>query len=198
MKLIYIDVETTGLDAANNSIVQLAGIIEIDGVVKEEFDIRITPLEHHSLVDENVLAYIGINKEQIYESGDYIPHTEGYKKFKHILEKYVNPMDRSDKFYFVGYNCHSFDTQFIRSLFGRNDDPYFGSYFWNPSIDVMLLAAFAAMGQRFNLPNFKLMTVAMSLGIDVDEDQAHDALYDVRITRALYKLIESEYHPDVT
>jgi DNA polymerase III epsilon subunit-like protein len=35
------------------------------------------------------------------------------------------------------------------------------------------------------MQDFKLMTVASYLGIDVD-GQAHDALFDVRVTRDLY------------
>jgi len=38
MKLLFLDVETTGVDNSKNGIIQLSGIIEIDGVIKEEFN----------------------------------------------------------------------------------------------------------------------------------------------------------------
>ena len=38
-------------------------------------------------------------------------------------------------------------------------------------------------------PNFKLTTVARSLGIDVEEADAHDAVYDVHLTRQIFRLL---------
>lgn len=40
MKLLYIDTETTGVDPMQNGIVQISGCIEVDGELKEEFDLR--------------------------------------------------------------------------------------------------------------------------------------------------------------
>jgi DNA polymerase-3 subunit epsilon len=37
------------------------------------------------------------------------------------------------------------------------------------------------------MENFKLMTVARTLGIEVDESQLHDALYDVKLTKEIYE-----------
>ena len=42
MKILYLDTETTGI-TANSAVIQFAGIIEIDGEVKEEFNIRCKP-----------------------------------------------------------------------------------------------------------------------------------------------------------
>ena len=38
----------------------------------------------------------------------------------------------------------------------------------------------------YEMENFKLMTVARFLGIEVDESQLHDALYDVKLTKEIY------------
>lgn len=43
MKLFYYDLETTGTNYWQHSIHQIAGIIEIDGIEKERFEINLQP-----------------------------------------------------------------------------------------------------------------------------------------------------------
>jgi DNA polymerase-3 subunit epsilon len=115
-KLLFLDVETTGLNAAVNGIVQLSGIIEIDGEVKEAFDYRLKPFPEDEISDE-ALVVSGITREELttYEE----PH-KIYKKLKELLSKYVNPYDRlSERFIAVGYNFQ-FDYDFLNSFFVKN------------------------------------------------------------------------------
>lgn len=44
MKILYFDVETTGTDSSKHEITQLAIIVEVDGVVKEEVNWRCQPI----------------------------------------------------------------------------------------------------------------------------------------------------------
>jgi DNA polymerase-3 subunit epsilon len=39
------------------------------------------------------------------------------------------------------------------------------------------------------MSDFKLKTVCRHAGISVDESKIHDAIYDIEITRALYKKV---------
>ncbi len=39
--------------------------------------------------------------------------------------------------------------------------------------------------------DFKLKTVGRCAGIEVDESKIHNAIYDIRITRELYKIVIS-------
>lgn len=40
------------------------------------------------------------------------------------------------------------------------------------------------------MENFKLMTVARTMGIEIDENKLHDATYDIELTRDIfYKII---------
>ena len=64
MKTIYIDLETTGLDPNENAIVQLSGMIEIDGEVKESFDFKMQPFEGQ-IVTEESLVINGLTVETI-------------------------------------------------------------------------------------------------------------------------------------
>ena len=116
------------------------------------------------------------------------PEPEGiFKEFERMLKKYVSPFNKKDKFFIVGYNSHSFDCQFLRMFFTRNFCKFYGSYFWTVGFDAMILAAHALADKRPNMKNFKLMTVARELGIEVNEDRLHDAEYDILITKAIYK-----------
>ena len=79
-KVLYFDVETTGLDALRCSIVQLAGIIDVDGVEKERFNIFMRPFEN-SEISQEALKVIGKTKEEI---NSYGCPKKGYNKFREI------------------------------------------------------------------------------------------------------------------
>ena len=53
-KLLYFDTETTGLDPVRNGIIQIAGIIVIDGEVKEEFNIKMQPHENDEITQRRI------------------------------------------------------------------------------------------------------------------------------------------------
>lgn len=189
MKLLYLDLETTGLDSEKNAIIELSGILEIDNKVQESFSIYMKP-DLDQIIDQAALDAIKIDRETI---DNYSSQTIGYDRFIKLLEKHVNVFNKEDKLFLIGYNIHAFDVPFLRTFFNRNNNKYFGSYFHHPSIDVMLLVSYFSMSQRKNLPNFKLGTVAKSLGVNVDEERLHMALYDVSITRDIFKLIQANY-----
>jgi len=50
----------------------------------------------------------------------------------------------------------------------------------------MCLASNYLRAERHTMPNFKLMTVAKHLKIEVDESRLHDALYDIHLTKMIY------------
>lgn len=177
MKLCFIDVETTGL-YHNSAIVQVAGIIRIKGKISRTFDIRMRPRPGD---------VITVNKD--FNLGKKtVSQEEGFLEFKSILEEFVNPYDKEDKFHFVAYNA-PFDTGHIRNWFKSFNNNYFGSYFFNPSICVMQIAAHKLMSKRIELENFKLMTVAKYFGIRIVESKLHDAVYDIMKTKDLYNRI---------
>jgi len=184
MKLLFIDVETTGVMHWRNGIHQISGIVEIDGEVKEEFDFRVRP-NPKCTIEAQALTVGNVTESQILE---YPPMEKVYKELSDILSKYVDKFKKTDKFFFVAYNAH-FDNAFVRAFFKQNGDDYFGSWFWSNSIDVMVLASDKLKDKRAEMVNFKLMTVAKSLGIDIDESKLHDSMYDIQLTRDIYKLI---------
>lgn len=188
LKAFYFDTETGGLDPVKSPILQFTGIVEVNGTEIDRINQYILP---HKWSDVAIEA-LNVNKiDKIYEESPekFITETEFYHNLIKFLDRFINKYDTKDKLYLVGYNSHHFDAQFLRALFLRNGNNFYGSYFWNPSVDIMLLAMAACYGQRHLLGDFKLMTVAKSLGIELEEEKLHDAEYDVEITRELHKIL---------
>jgi len=181
-KLFFYDTETTGVKYWRNGIHQISAIIEIDGVVKESINLNPRP-NPKAEIELGALEIGNVTREQIMEYEDM---KSVHSKLVSRLEQYVDKFNPADKFFLVGYNNRSFDDSFLRAWFTQCGDKYFGSWFWSSGIDVMVLAAQILMDKRADMENFKLMTVAKYLGIEIDEFQLHDAFYDVTLTRQVY------------
>ena len=185
MKLVFFDLETTGTKPGKHGIHQISGQIVIDGVVKESFDFHVQP-NPKALIEEEALKVGGVTREQILA---YPPMQQVYQEFVAMLGKYVDKFNKKDKFFLVGYNNAAFDNQFLRGFFLQNGDVYFGSWFWSNSIDVMVLASAYLATRRPEMENFKLSTVAKTLGIVVNDDSLHDAMYDIELTKAVFDIV---------
>ena len=185
IKILYYDLETTGTDERKHGIHQMSGMLEIDGKVVEDFDYRVQPNPKAKLEPE-ALAIGRVTEEQVMA---YEPMDKVYRRFKAMLQKYVNKFDKSDKIYLCGFNSADFDNRFLRAWFKQNGDSYFGSFFYGEDLDVRILAAQYLLNRRAGMENFKLMSVARELGIEVDESKLHDALYDIELTRACYRIV---------
>ena len=186
MKLVFFDLETTGTNPGKNGIHQISGLIEIDGVEKERFDFKVQP-NPNAVIEEEALKVAGVTREQVLA---YPPMNGVYKTFVDMLSKYVDKFNKKDKFFLVGYNNAAFDNQFLRGFFLQNNDKYFGSWFWSNSIDVMVLASNKLANKRHDMENFKLSTVAKFIGIDVQDDKLHDAMYDIDLTKSIYDIVK--------
>lgn len=184
IKKCFIDVETSGLDPKLNAILEIGGIIEYPGMY-HEFSFKCRPFEK----DEVVVAALEVNKFTMDDINKFPDSKDTYLKFTELLARHVNRYNNQDKFFFIGYNAN-FDNQFLRSFFEKNGSVYFGSWFFHPYIDVMALAAYHLMKVRHKMKSFHLVTVAPQFGVDVDVEKAHGALYDVKLTREIYNIIE--------
>ena len=187
MKLAFIDVETTGLDPQRHALWSLGCILEVDGEEVDRFSLKCQPHEGRE-VEPEALAVGKITEQEL--MGLPSPYA-AREEFESHLRRFVDRYDRQDKFFFVAYNA-PFDYQFVRSWWEECGDPYYGSWFWHPPLDVMGLAALVLIEERPLLKNFKLETVCGHLGVELT--QAHDALADIEATRRLWhKLEERKY-----
>lgn len=64
MKLLFFDLETTGVNPGKNGIHQISGMIEIDGVEKERFDFHVQP-NPKAIIEEQALSVAGVTREQV-------------------------------------------------------------------------------------------------------------------------------------
>jgi DNA polymerase-3 subunit epsilon len=179
-KLIFIDTETTGGDRENAGVWQIGGIIEC-GKRSEEFLFECDIFEQ-DVFDPVVTEVTGITLDKLTKLAD---PGETYDKFVAMLDKYVDKYDKKDKFHAIAYGA-DFDSAILRNWFLKNDDDYFGSWFWHPWLCMMYFAAMALRNDRSEMNNFKLETVAEYLGIKVDPEKTHNALYDAELAREIY------------
>ena len=156
--------------------------MDIDGQEVERFDIRLAP-NPAATIEQEALDVAGVTLEQVQS---YQPMEDGYRQLVGILSKYVNKFDKRDKMYLVGYNNAGFDNSFLRALFQQCGDKYFGSWFYPNCMDVYVMVTPFLMGVRNDMENFKLMTVAKTMGIEIDENKLHDATYDIELTRDIF------------
>lgn len=184
VKLFY-DLETTGTDPRKHSIHQIAGIIEVNDEIVEEFDIKTRP-HPKAIIEPEALSVCGITKEQILA---YPPMAQAYRSFTRKMNEYINKYDKKEGIFLVGFNNIYFDDTFLRAWFEQNGDMYFGAYFWKASLDVSSLAAEYLLLRRSSMPSFKLKRVALELGIDVDPAKLHDGVYDCKIMRKVYRIV---------
>ena len=182
VKYWFLDVETCGLNPKKNSIIQIASIFTDNDRYTREFEAFVAPIPG-SEVDQKALEINEIKENELW---GFAPAVQVLRDLKSVLKDYLNPYDKKDKFTLVGYNVR-FDDDFMREWFARLSDKWYGSWRFFPPIDVMNLAAEYLKEDREELPDFTLKTVAARLGITVEKERLHDALYDVELTRAMYR-----------
>lgn len=190
-KLLFLDLETTGVNPRRAAIIQFAGVLTGIGRESRELNIRMRPHEDAD-VNEEALKVSGVTRET-FNQPEYVDYREGKRQIENALSNCVNRYDKYDKLFVLGYNIHAFDIPFLRALFERCSDRYFGSWFWHPPIDLMLLSAFLLRNERHTMPDFKLGTVCRAFRVPVDTEQQHDALYDVRLCMGLWKAIMERF-----
>jgi DNA polymerase-3 subunit epsilon len=190
IKTVFLDVETTGLDPKRHGVIQVAAIMDIDGVAVDRIDLKIRPASSCAC-DAKALEVSGSTIEMI---RDYPHEADQFREFLGWLSRHIDKFTKTDKAFFSGYNS-PFDVEFMRQLFERNGDKYFGSWFWSGTIDVMGLALLRLRSDREQMENFKLGTVAnWVLGLDeferiTAEIGLHNAMTDIELTREIfYKL----------
>ena len=182
-KILWVDVETTGVDPVANDIWQLAYLIEIDGKVVDGENMYIRP-HNVANIEQKALEVGGTSIEKLLEIELLV--SQAVANIKAKWAKYVDKFDKRDKFVLAGYWVN-FDSNFLRQLFTKAGDKFgIGSWCFSPCLDVASFVAIAVAKHNFRFPNYKLETVCGKLGIPIE---AHDALSDIYATRTLYSAL---------
>lgn len=155
---VVFDVETTGLSAVYDSIIELAGVKMYKGNVIEEFQEFIDPGEELSAFTTQLT---GITTEMV----------RGSKPEKQVLEEFKKFTEDT---ILVAHNAQ-FDMGFINKGYTKNDLPVATE----SVIDTLELS-------RFLYPEFKTFGLsALSKRFDVSLEQHHRAIYDAETTGRL-------------
>lgn len=185
-KVLWLDVETTGLDCRKHGLREVGFIIEIDGVEVDKGVFKINPFTYTTkdvVIDDYALEISKVSIEDL-ESYDRVSYC--FKELMKKLVKYVNVNDKNDCFVIAGYNT-AFDIGFIKEWFkemGLQDS--YKDLFHYKSLDVFSIV-FALRHLGINsAENDKLETMCNYFDIQIE---AHNALSDIEATKKLYELI---------
>ena len=185
-KVLWLDVETTGLDCRKHGLREVGFIIEIDGVEVDKGVFKINPFTYTTKdveIDDYALEISKVSIEDL-ESYDRVSYC--FKELMKKLVKYVNVNDKNDCFVIAGYNT-AFDIGFIREWFkemGLQDS--YKDLFHYKSLDVFSLVFVLRHLGLNSAENDKLETMCNYFGIEIE---AHNALSDIEATKKLYELI---------
>ncbi len=183
MKLLYLDTETTGI-TDNSAVVQIAGAVEIDGEVKEWFNIRCKPHKGAD-ISEQALKVIGLTLDELNQEQD---PSDGLKEFEEVLTRHIDRYDKNDKLIMVCHN-YPFDFRMLYNFYKRLNNKYLGGLI-DFKLNVCTLSTIKSLqvaGKLPRLDNNKLETWCEHFGIELEN--AHDALSDIKATRDLFKEI---------
>ena len=191
MKRVFLDVETTGFDPVNNGIIQLSGIIDVDGIAVDEFDFKINTFKN-DIIEESALK---VNKRELNEIRSCPPPSEIINEFQSTLKKHIDKYDTDDKAYFIAHNA-KFDKEFVYQWFQKNENKYIHSWFYKLPVCTMNMAVCLIPVHVTPHPeNFKLKGLSKFFNIKVDSDNLHDSLVDVRLCREIFYTLK-EYTID--
>lgn len=184
----FYDLETSGLDARSDRIMQFAGqrTDERFQPIGEPYNLLVT-LNDDTLPSPDALMVTGITPQKTVE--------EGYSE-RQFCEIFTNEVATPDTV-IVGFNNIRFDDEFIRAILWRNfHDPYEWAYAegrsrWDMLDVVRMTRALRPDGIEWPVvdgkPTNRLELLSAKNGID--HLSAHDALSDVEALIGVTKLI---------
>ena len=179
-KVLWLDTETTGLDAVKNDVIQMAGIIEIDGEVDATFTFECQP-HNYGNVEQRALDVSGRTVDMLHL---YDIPLKVKTQVEGLFLRYIDKFDKNDKFILAGYNV-DFDARFMKQFWAKCGDKFWGSYVEYKSYDVYPLFKLYCDAANVDVPNHKLVTAAAHFGLSFGEEGAHDAMGDIRVTREI-------------
>ena len=181
-KILWVDTETTGLDHRENAMVRLGGLVDVGGFVVDEFDLKFAPF-CGAVIEPAALAVNGLKVDEIQ---GYPPAAESLAAFGATIGQHIDLADPQDRFVLAGFSV-AFDWGFIRSTWRRSlpdDSQGLKAFVFGCPLDVQFLLARQIL-DGLRLDSYSLVCACRHFGVALET--AHDALSDIRATRALYR-----------
>lgn len=193
--LCAVDGETTGLRDGHHELIQLS-ICPLNAALEPSkvfpvFDIFIRP-DYPERIDAEARRKVGPVIQNAIDTGiDRMAAAE-------LLEHWFTELHLPEKKRIIpmGFNYASFDKPFIQAWIGWE---HYNGMFDSRIRDLFIVACLLNDYADFNameIPfprSMTLTTVCRRLGVDVDEMQTHDSLYDCDITRQGYKKVMTTF-----
>lgn len=176
MKLMFLDIETTGFDRRWDHLIELAAVI-YDTQTKEELEEFHEYINPGKTIPPKIVELTGITNRQV----------SGCRTEREVLRDFIEfvAIHRPDAI--VAHNGEQFDMPFIKS----KTDFYFLPMKDLPVIDTLKLARdlkpevtdLTAQGR----PSYKQTALAKFYGIQY---QAHSAIFDVKALIQIYEKMQ--------
>lgn len=180
-KILYADLETTGIDENLHGIIQIAIILEKDGQVLDRFSTYVTPGPTDQ-VDDKALEVNGKTRAEILL---YPPPVVAGAAMTTFLAKHIAPYDPNDKWVFCGHNSN-FDKNFLYKFFKKYTSLSLFNFTHVYLLDTFAMAQILWVSGEFkDIKNLKLPTLAEYYNL---EHKAHDAISDTEVSRQLFKI----------
>ena len=165
MKYVVFDIETTGLDTNNDSIVEIGAVKVIDGIVIDTFSKLINPGKPIPYAASSVN---GITDEMVFDAD--LPGKVLYE-----FNQFIGDAD-----FLLGHNAKRFDYPFVKSEFRR----YFVKHNELEIKDTMWIARAKVKG----IQSYSLKSLCSYF--NVSNDDAHRALSDAMATYQIFEELQ--------
>jgi DNA polymerase III alpha subunit (gram-positive type) len=181
MNLLFLDIESTGLQIGKHEPFEVAGILESNREVINEFDFYSKPMSNNRT--QEALDITGYKWEDLLK----FPHpSETIQKIYSIICK----AKLSTKVHIVAHNAQ-FDYNMFKLMwetYKNSTMPEFNEVFDYKSIDTQSIALHNKYCGKNNLKHFSLESICAYYKIK-PEGRLHNALTDVKATRQVFNKI---------
>jgi DNA polymerase-3 subunit alpha (Gram-positive type) len=176
MRLLFFDVESTGLDPERHSLIEIGMVFYDNGADLRTFDCTFGspgPVSLGALkVNRRSTASLSCENDNINTS----------KLVEFLLSL---PSDKGDPILFAGHNV-SFDVAMLKRHLLNNGFENLGELFSHRVIDTATVGEFLRQAGVISMASMSLTNLAKSLGLPTDSKQLHGAVYDANLTLDVY------------
>jgi len=180
MKL-YLDLETTGLDANKHGVCEISAFF--DSPEKELIFSEIIKPFKDDVIDPIAMEYNGVD----FSNG--LDPIVAMEKFVDFLSE--NRKSVEEKFQFVGFN-HSFDRRFLKSFFAKCgwQEETFDAWFSPKEYDIDVFKIAKKKVKKELVENYKQTTLLKHFNIDIDMNLSK-GLRDILATKELETILNN-------
>lgn len=190
-KILWLDLETTGLDPMKHGVTEIAAVLEEDGKEVDSFQEYVCPTPGLEFTDKA----LQITRFTMEDVVGFPAEREVMRRFIPWLRQYVNPYDRNHKLILAGFNV-DFDAGFLARLLARAKEPGgLEAFFYWHVLDVRSFTTWALRDRWPVMANGKLMSVASQILTKQEMleamggGEAHGASVDLRVTIETFRKV---------